>query len=273
MKSIQLFNLPNFPLIKEGDNLPEKILGCAAEVGQTILSGDVVVIAQKVVSKSEGRLVRIVDVTPSPEAIEIASKTGKDPRAVQVVLSDSNEVLRVRPGLLVVEQKSGWICANAGVDRSNIQPAELSAGHESDPTDEHANDILALLPVDSDASASRIRAELGQRLGLAAEEAPAVLIIDSHGRAWRSGTVGICIGCAGLPPIWDQRGLHDLFGYELVASEECIADEMAAAASLLMGQSDEGTPVVVIRGYTMPANATHAPATSMQRPKEMDAFR
>jgi coenzyme F420-0:L-glutamate ligase/coenzyme F420-1:gamma-L-glutamate ligase len=174
---------------------------------------------------------------------------------VQVVLDDSNEVLRVRRGLLVVEQRSGWVCANAGVDRSNIQPDSES-------------DYLALLPADADASAEAIRARLAELTGVT----PAVIINDSHGRAWRIGTVGTAIGCAGLPPIWNQRGLHDLFGYELVSSEECIADELAAAASLLMGQSDEGRPVIVIRGYTPPP-LPPAPARTIQRPAGMDAFR
>ncbi|MCB0113892.1 MAG: coenzyme F420-0:L-glutamate ligase, partial [Caldilineaceae bacterium] len=157
-----------------------------------------------------------------------------------------------------VEQKSGWICAHGGMDRSNV-PA---------PSDDPDDEVVALLPADSDASAERIRARIAELTG----KSVAVIINDSHGRPWRVGTVGVCIGCAGLPPLWNQRGLHDLFGYELVASEECIADELSAAASLLMGQSNEGRPVVLIRGYTPPA----LPATSskvIQRDKNMDVFR
>lgn len=174
---------------------------------------------------------------------------------VQVVLDDSRAVLRARRGLLVVEQRSGWVCANAGVDRSNVAPTADS-------------DYLALLPWDADASAAAIRTRLGELTGVT----PAVIINDSHGRAWRIGTVGVAIGCAGLPPIWNQRGLRDLFGYELVASEECVADELAAAASLVMGQSAEGRPVVVVRGYTLPP-APAAPAQTIQRPATQDAFR
>jgi coenzyme F420-0:L-glutamate ligase/coenzyme F420-1:gamma-L-glutamate ligase len=174
---------------------------------------------------------------------------------IQVVLDDSNAVLRVRRGLIVVEQRSGWVCANAGVDRSNVQP-------------DGASEYLALLPADADASAESIRQRLGELTGAT----PVVIINDSHGRAWRLGTAGVCIGCAGLPPVWNQRGLHDLFGYELVASEECIADELAAAASLIMGQSDEGRPVVIIRGYQLPP-APAAPAVSIQRPPGTDVFR
>ncbi len=154
----------------------------------------------------------------------------------------------------MVEQRSGWICANAGVDRSNIEPER--------------GETLALLPWDADASAAQLAVRLGELTGVT----PALIINDSHGRAWRVGTSGVAIGCAGLPPIWDQRGLHDLFGYELMSSEECIADELAAAASLLMGQSDEGRPVVVIRGYRLPS-APAAPATTIQRSAQMDAFR
>jgi coenzyme F420-0:L-glutamate ligase/coenzyme F420-1:gamma-L-glutamate ligase len=177
---------------------------------------------------------------------------------IQVVLDDSRAVLRVRRGLLVVEQRDGWVCANAGVDRSNVQP-------------DGESEYLALLPQDADASAAALRRGLADLSSLAPEDL-VVIINDSHGRAWRIGTTGVCIGCAGLPPVWNQRGLHDLFGYELVASEECIADELAAAASLVMGQSNEGRPVVVIRGYQLPP-APPASAKTIQRPPETDVFR
>ena len=226
--------------------------------GERLQAGDIVVIAQKVVSKAEGRLVRLNDVEPSQQAHELAATVGKDPRVIQVVLDDSRAILRVRRGLLVVEQRSGWVCANAGVDRSNVQP-------------DGESDYLALLPEDADASAESIRARLAELSGV---ESPrlAVIINDSHGRAWRIGTTGVCIGCAGLPPVWNQRGLHDLFGYELMASEECIADELAGAASLMMGQSNEGRPVIVIRGYQLPPPPP-ASAQTIQRPPETDAFR
>lgn len=255
MASMHLFTVAGLPSIQPGDDVAALIAGRLSAAGETLQPGDILVIAQKIVSKAEGRLVRLADVTPSAQAEEIAAIVGKDPRVVQAVLDDSQEVLRVRRGLLVVEQRSGWVCANAGVDRSNVQPGD-------------DGDYLALLPADADASAAAIRNRLIELTGVA----PAVIINDSHGRAWRIGTVGTAIGCAGLPPIWNQRGLHDLFGYELVSSEECIADELAAAASLLMGQSNEGRPVVVIRGYTPPA-LPPAPARTIQRPAAMDAFR
>lgn len=255
MASMHLFAVPGLPAIQPGDDVAALIAAKLTAAGETLQAGDILVIAQKVVSKAEGRLVRLADVTPGTQAQEIAAIVGKDPRVVQVVLDDSRAVLRVKRGLLVVEQRSGWVCANAGVDRSNVQPGDDS-------------DFLTLLPADADASAAAIRARLMELTGLAI----AVIINDSHGRAWRIGTVGTAIGCAGLPPIWNQRGLHDLFGYELVSSEECIADELAAAASLLMGQSNEGRPVVVIRGYT-PPSLPPAPACTIQRPAAIDAFR
>ena len=256
--SLHLFPVPGLPMIGPGDDLPALIVQQLAAAGERLQAGDILVIAQKVVSKAEGRLVRLDDVQPTAAALEIAATVGKDPRVIQVVLDDSREVLRVRRGLLVVEQASGWVCANAGVDRSNVQP-------------DGEGEYLALLPADADASAEAIRGRLAELSGLAADDL-AVIINDSHGRAWRIGTAGVCIGCAGLPPVWNQRGLHDLFGYELVASEECIADELAGAASLVMGQSNEGRPVVVVRGYRLP-DAPPAPAQSIQRPAHMDVFR
>jgi coenzyme F420-0:L-glutamate ligase/coenzyme F420-1:gamma-L-glutamate ligase len=255
MCAMTLFPVEQLPLIRPGDDLAALIVDRLQRQGETLQSGDILVIAQKVVSKAEGRLVRLADVTPGEQALALAELVDKEPRHVQVILDDSREILRTRKGLLVVEQRMGWVCANAGVDRSNVAPGE--------------EELVALLPEDADASAARLRARFAELTGIS----PGIIVNDSHGRAWRTGTVGVCIGCAGLPPLWNQRGLHDLFGYELVSSEECIADELAAAASLLMGQSDEGRPVVVIRGYALPPNAQPAPATTIQRPAQMDAFR
>lgn len=254
--AVELLPLQQIPMVQPGDSLPDLILTALARMEEVLQPGDILVIAQKIVSKAEGRLVRLSAVKPSAAAMELAQTVDKDPRVVQVILDDSKEVIRAKRGLLVVEQQAGWISANAGVDRSNVEP------------DEDGEEYLALLPVDGDASARNIREGLAARTGVA----PVVLINDSHGRAWRVGTVGVCIGCAGLPPIWDQRGLPDLFGYELHSSAECIADELAAAASLLMGQSNEGQPVILIRGYH-PPSAEHAPAQTIQRPAAMDAFR
>lgn len=252
---LRLFPVLGMPLIQPGDDLALIIVERLAAMNERLSDGDVLVIAQKVVSKAEGRLVRLADVTPSDEALRLAEIVGKDARAVQVVLGQTRSILRARRGLLVVEERNGWVCANAGVDRSNVEAMEES-------------DVLALLPADADASAERLRQRFYELSGVA----PAVIINDSHGRAWRIGTTGVCIGCAGMPPVWDQRGLSDLYGYTLQASEECIADELAAAASLVMGQSDEGRPAVVIRGYCLPP-APPAPARAIQRAAALDVFR
>lgn len=252
MNRVELIPVQDLPLVRPGDDLAQLMVDALQTMGEALHEDDVVVVAQKVVSKAEGRLVRLADVQPDAEAEEMARRTGKDPRMVHLVLTESREVIRARKGLLVVEQRNGWICANAGVDRSNV----------------NGDDLVALLPLDADASAAALRDRLAALTGVA----PAVIINDSHGRPWRVGTVGISIGSAGLPPVWDQRGLTDLYGYELVGSEECIADELAAAASLVMGQSDEGRPVVVVRGYDLP-DAPPQPAVTIQRAPEMDVFR
>jgi len=244
-------------LIQPGDDVAALIVQQLQVQNKRLEAGDVVVIAQKIVSKAENRLIDLQDVQPDEEAVALAKQIDKDPRTVQVVLDDSSEIIRAKPGVLIVQQKSGWISANAGVDHSNV--ASNAEGRE----------ILALLPEDSDRSAAQIR----QRFFELTDVTPAVIINDSHGRPWRVGTVGVCIGCAGLPPLWDQRGLHDLFGYELHGSEECLADELAAAATLLMGQSDEGLPVVIIRGYHWPDGLPIQSAQAIQRPAQMDMFR
>ena len=258
MTSMTLFAVEDFPLIQPGDDLAAVIAARLAAMNTALQKDDIVIIAQKIVSKAEGRLRKLDEIEAGAEAERLAAVTDKDPRMVQAVLDDSTEVIRARPGLLITEQKSGWICANAGVDRSNVVN-DNATGEE----------VILLLPNDADASAASIRRRLAELTGVA----PGILICDSHGRPWRIGTVGITIGCAGLPPLWDQRGRHDLFGYELVASEECIVDELAAAASLIMGQGAEGRPVVIVRGYSLPNGAPHAPASRLQRPKAMDVFR
>ena len=251
---IQIFPIPGIPLVQPGDDLAALIVGAAEAAGLPLQSGDILVVAQKIVSKAEGRLVRLADVRPGEEAMRLAEETGKDARVVQAVLDDSNAVVRARAGVLIVEQSSGWVCAHGGLDHSNVAPEE--------------EETVALLPADADASAGALRS----RIEAETSADVAVLISDSHGRPWKMGTVGICIGCAGLPALWDQRGLTDLFGYELVASEECIIDELCAAATLVMGQSSEGRPAAIIRGYRRP-DAADAPARSIQRPAEKDLFR
>lgn len=248
--------LPGIPIIRPGDNLVELIGISLQNAGIVLQDGDILVLAQKIVSKAEGRLVNLVKVTPSSKALELAVQIEKDPRLVELVLQESRAVLRTRPGTIIVEHRLGFVCANAGIDHSNV--AGLG--------DEGAEWVL-LLPQDPDASASRIRQGLEQafqvRLG--------VMIIDSHGRAWRQGTVGVAIGVSGLPALVDLRGYPDLFDYTLRITQVGAADELAAAASLIMGQAAEGTPVVHVRGFPYPLR--EGSFTELLRPKEQDLFR
>jgi coenzyme F420-0:L-glutamate ligase/coenzyme F420-1:gamma-L-glutamate ligase len=244
--------LEGLPLIQSGDDLAALLQAALSRQQLTLLSGDVIVIAQKVVSKAEGRLRLLKDVQPGEKANELAQITLKDPRVVQLILDESNEVLRARPNLLVVEHKLGFICANAGIDHSNLPGAD---------------DAVLLLPVDPSGSAARIRVELESasraRLG--------VVIIDSHGRAWREGTVGVAIGLSGLPGVVDLRGRSDLAGRQLQVSTLGAADELAAAASLAMGQAAEGYPAVHVRNFPYPLR--EGSLAEIIRPKERDAFR
>ncbi len=228
---LSLFALPGLPLVEPGDDLVALILAGVAAAGERLQAGDILVIAQKIVSKAEGRYAVVDEVVPSPEAEALAATTEKDPRLVELILSESNAVVRHRPGVVVVEHRHGYVMANAGIDASNVAP---QAGAER----------VLLLPEDPDASAARLRAALE-----AATTGPlGVVINDSVGRAWRNGTVGLCLGSAGLPALDDLRGEPDLFGRPLMVSTVGLADELSAAASLLQGQGDEGRPVVVIRG-------------------------
>jgi len=241
-------------MIGPGDDLAALIADGAVAVGSALAEGDVVVIAQKIVSKAEDRHVDLRSVVPSPRARELAAQCKKDPRLVEVILSESSEILRWRPGLIIVVHHHGTVMANAGIDQSNVAP-------EGD-----AERVL-LLPADPDESARRLRRDIRARTG----RDVAVIVNDSIGRAWRNGTVGIAVGAAGLPVLDDQRQRPDLFGQPLVASIEAVADELAAAASLIQGQADEGIPVVVIRGFERPGG--HLPAAALVRPKEEDLFR
>lgn len=248
--------LPGMPLIRPGDDLPELILQAMERAGISFQDGDILVLAQKIVSKAQGRLVNLATVTPSEGALALGRETGKDPRLLELVLQESNEVLRTRPGSIIVEHRLGFVCANAGIDHSNV------AG-EGDLTEEW----VLLLPENPDATALDIRQHLeaasGVRLG--------VMIIDSHGRAWRLGVVGVAIGLSGLPGLVDMRGQQDLFGYTLRITQICVADELAAAASLLMGQAAEGTPVVHVRGFPYPL--CEGSLRDILRPKDQDLFR
>jgi len=252
--NLTLIALHDFPLVRPGDDLPDLIIAALQRSGQTLQSNDVLVVAQKIVSKAEGRYVDLAAITPSPRAVDLAQQTDKDPRLVEIILRESRRVVRHRPGVLIVEHCLGYVMANAGIDRSNIDP---QAG--SDP--------VLLLPADPDASAARICENLAARCGAA----PAVIISDSFGRAWRNGTVGIALGAAGLSSVMDLRGRPDLYGRALRVTETGFADEIAAAASLLMGQADEGVPVVLVRGLAW--SGPDLPAAHLVRAAEEDLFR
>lgn len=254
--SLMLTCLKSIPMIQPGDRLAD-ILVKSLEVSDILLEdGDVLVLAQKIVSKAEGRFFNLNEIDPSEEALQVALKTEKDPRFVELVLRESNSVMRTRPGTLIVEHRLGFVCANAGIDHSNVQ------GLYGNP-----EDWVLLLPENPDRSAQIIRTELEHRSG----KKIGVLIIDSHGRAWRMGTIGTTIGAAGIPCLVDMRGTEDLLGYKLKVTEVAAADELAGAASLLMGQAAEGTPVVHVRGFPFPLRDGRV--AELIRPHERDMFR
>ena len=231
-------------------------MGALQENNILLEENDILVLAQKIVSKAEGRRVNLNDVTPTQRAMELAETTQKDARLVELILQESNEVIRTRIGTIIVEHKLGFVCANAGIDHSNV----AGAGNAE-------QEWVLLLPAEPDRSAKElgraIQSKTGKRVG--------ILIIDSHGRAWRNGTQGVAIGIAGLPGLQDLRGLQDLFGFTLRITQVGVADELAAAASLVMGQAAEGTPVVHVRGFPYPLR--DGSLQELIRPKEQDLFR
>ena len=254
--SLTLTPLPHIPLIHHGDNLVDIVLSSLEKSNLTIEHRDILVFAQKIISKAEGRLVNLVNVKPSRRAIELGTQIEKDPRLVELILCESREILRMRPGTIIVEHKLGFVCANAGIDHSNV------AG-----TGDSKEEMVLLLPADPDHSAEELRERISSRTG----KRIGVLIIDSHGRAWRNGTVGMAIGLAGMPGVEDLRGHPDLFDFKLRITQVGVADELAAAASLVMGQADEGTPIVHVRGFPYPLR--EGSLRELIRPKDQDLFR
>jgi coenzyme F420-0:L-glutamate ligase/coenzyme F420-1:gamma-L-glutamate ligase len=254
--ALSLIPLKGIPIITPGMDLAEVIVKGLDSSNLELQDNDIIVIAQKIVSKSEGRLVNLAAVTPSESAIELGIKADKDPRLVELILRESNKVLRTRPGTIIVEHKLGFICASAGIDHSNVR-GEGNANEE----------WVLLLPENPDKTARNIRKSLETKYGVPI----GVLINDSHGRAWRIGTVGITIGISGIPPVVDERGWKDLSGYTLKITEVGAADELASAASLVMGQAAEGTPIVHVRGFPYPLRESHL--GELLRPKDQDLFR
>jgi coenzyme F420-0:L-glutamate ligase/coenzyme F420-1:gamma-L-glutamate ligase len=250
--AVELIALTGIPMVRQGDDIAALVVGALGS--RELRGGDVIVVAQKIVSKAEGRTVDLATVTPSAEATSLAAKVGKDPRLVEVILSESTRVVRSRPNLIIVQHRLGFVMANAGIDQSNVAPAD--GVHR-----------VLLLPRDPDASAEALRQRLQRHYGVPI----GVVINDSFGRAWRRGTCGIAIGAAGLPSMIDLRGRPDLFGRTLEVSIIGFADEIAAAASLLQGQAAEAQPVVLVRGLTWSEPA--APAAHLVRSPEEDLFR
>jgi coenzyme F420-0:L-glutamate ligase/coenzyme F420-1:gamma-L-glutamate ligase len=248
--------LSGFPLVAAGDSLAALVLAALEGNHIELDDGDIIVLGQKVVSKAEGRMINLAEIKPTARARQIARKTSKDARVIEIILNESRRILRAVPGIIIVEHKLGFICANAGIDHSNV------AGPGSS-----VEEYVLLLPSNPDRSAAQIRSELelhvSRRLG--------IIINDSHGRPWRFGTVGTCIGVSGVPPLVDERGRTDLFGYRLKATIVGVADELAAAASLMMGQAAEGMPVVHVRGFPYPLREGSMP--ELLRPAAQDLFR
>ena len=248
MRRLTVWPVTGLPEIHAGDDLARLIVGALAS--DPLRDRDVVVVAQKIVSKAEGRVVALSSITPSERALRMAEEAGKDPRAMEVVLRETRSIVRWERGVLISETRHGFVCANAGVDRSN-------AG---------APDSVVLLPVDPDASAARLRRALRERSGAAV----AVLVTDTFGRAWREGHVNVAIGMAGMPALLRYAGQFDPDGYELRVTEIALADEIAAAAELVMGKLDR-CPVAIARGVELPA--LEETAQTYVRPKEKDLFR
>ncbi len=252
MNAVEIIAVENLPLITKGDNLSELICNAAKKQNTPIQERDVIVITHVAVSKAEGNVVNLDEVSPSERAKEIAQQTEKEPELVEVILRETKEIVRIGPNSLITETKNGIVCANAGVDRSNVE------GEKN----------VVLLPKNPDSSAQKIRQEVKRQTGCDV----AVIVSDTHGRPFRMGEINVAIGVAGIKPIRDRRGEKDLFGYVLRIKQTAVADELASAAELVIGQSNEGIPVAIIRGYNYQATEK-ASAAELTRPKEKDLFR
>jgi coenzyme F420-0:L-glutamate ligase/coenzyme F420-1:gamma-L-glutamate ligase len=255
MSEIRIIGLPGIPEVTPGSDLAAMIGDALDQASLQLQPGDLLVVTQKIVSKAEGRLVALEEIEPSPFAQQTAERYDKDPRHVEVVLRETARIVRMDRGIIIGETKHGFVCANAGVDASNVAPG-----------------VLCLLPLDPDASAARIRAGLGERFGLTESDQPGVIISDSFGRPWRRGIINVAIGVAGLAPLTDYRGYHDPAGYELSVTVLAVADELASAAELAMHKLD-ARPVVLIRGYQPAVAAPSGTARDFVMDPTRDMFR
>ena len=252
MKTIEIIAVENMPMILKGDNIARIIIDSAKLQNTALQEKDIIVITHKIISKAEGNIVNLDEVKPSDQAKEVAVKTGKDPVLVEVVLNETKEIIRLGRNSIITETKNGIICANAGIDKSNIE------GERN----------VALLPKNPDASAREIRQEIKKLTNLDV----AVVISDTHGRPFRMGEINVAIGAAGIKPTRDRRGEKDLFGYVLKVKQTAVADELASAAELVIGQATEAVPVAIIRGYAYRTDE-NVSAKELIRPKEADLFR
>lgn len=249
MKRLEIIGLEGLGEVKQGDSVGQLVWEACSRLGITLSHEDILVVAHKIVSKAEGRTLRLDQIQPSPRALELSRELDKDPRVLEAILRESRRIIKIGRGTIIVETHHGFICANAGVDLSNVGP-----------------DRVALLPENPDRSAKEIREALRRLSGIA----PAVIISDSFGRPWRLGTVDVAVGVCGLKPLKDDRGTRDRYGYELRASVSAVADEVASAAELVMGKRDE-IPAVIVRGCNL--EREEGSAKELLRPEAEDLFR
>lgn len=254
MTNLEIIGISGMPLIKKGDPLDELILKALADINLEIQEDDILVIAETAVAKAEGHTIKLKEMTPTLKAIELADKTGKEPELVEAILQETREVIKVGPDFIISETKHGFVCANAGIDESNVEKG-----------------LATPIPEDPDKNAFLIRSKIKNATG----KEIAVIISDTQGRAFREGAIGVAIGISGMDPLWDRTGETDLYGQELKTTAVAVADELASAASVVMGQADEGIPVVLIRGvnYFKKLKNDSANIKPLIRPKKYDVFR
>jgi len=251
---VRIIGLQDIPLVQENDNITSFILNSLEVSSLDLEDGDVFVIAETIIAKAEGTKIHLSSLKPSLKALKIAEKTGKEPELVESILQESNEILKIGPDFIISETKHGFVCANAGIDESNVELGKATP-----------------IPLNPDKSAEIIRKDILKDTG----KEVAVIISDTQGRPFREGAVGVAIGISGMEPLWDRQGETDLYGRKLQTTNVAVADELAAAASIVMGQADEGIPVVLIKGlnYTKKLISNFATAKSLIRPKKYDIFR
>ena len=252
---LRIVGLDGLPEVRPGDDLGGLVAEAIERAGTGLREDDVLVVTHKIVSKAEGRLVRLPEITPSALATAWAERWGKDARQVEVTLREARRIVRMERGIIIAETEHGFVCANAGVDASNVEA-----------------ETVCLLPRDPDASAARLRDEVGVRFGLPPGRGPGVVVSDSFGRPWRNGIVNVAIGVAGLPPLADYRGMHDAAGYELHVTVLAIADELAAAAELVMHKL-AARPVALVRGYVPAVDSAPGRGSDLVMDAAKDLFR